>query len=85
MPKRRTDAPPDPDKLVREAAGTYHTADSRFEARETAGEWCLVDAEQANEFSQELIRGPFTALKALRSPEQVARRRGMTVAQMMEA
>lgn len=67
MPKRTTDAPPDPDKLVREEAGTYHTADGRFEARETAGEWFLVDAQQANEFGQELIRGPFATLKALRA------------------
>lgn len=67
MPKRTTDASPDPDKLVREEAGTYHTADGRFEARETAGEWFLVDAEQTNEFGQELIRGPFATLKALRA------------------
>lgn len=67
MPKRSTDAPADPDKLLRQEAGTYHTADGRFEARETAGEWFLVDTEQANEFGQELIRGPFATLKALRA------------------
>jgi hypothetical protein len=73
MPKRKADAPADPDKLVRQEAGTYHTADGRFEARETAGEWFLVDAEQANEFGQELIRGPFATLKALRSAIPEAR------------
>jgi hypothetical protein len=67
MPKRNTDAPADADKLLREEAGTYHTADGRFVVRETAGEWFLVDAEQANEFGQELIRGPFATLKALRA------------------
>jgi hypothetical protein len=67
MPKRKADAPADPDKLLREEAGTYHTADGRFVVRETAGEWFLVDAEQANEFGQELIRGPFATLKALRA------------------
>lgn len=73
MPKRRTDAPADPDKLLRQEAGTYHTADGRFEVRETAGEWFLVDAEQANEFGQELIRGPFATLKALRAAIPEAR------------
>ena len=73
MPKRKTDAPADPDKLLRQEAGTYHTADGRFEARETAGEWFLVDTEQSNEFGQELIRGPFATLKTLRAAIQEAR------------
>jgi hypothetical protein len=73
MPKRKTDAPADPDKLLRQEAGTYHTADGRFEARETAGEWFLVDTEQSNEFGQELIRGPFATLKALRAAIPEAR------------
>lgn len=73
MPKRKTDAPADPDKLLRQERGTYHTADGRFEARETAGEWFLVDTEQSNEFGQELIRGPFATLKALRAAIPEAR------------
>jgi hypothetical protein len=73
MPKRKADAPADPDKLLRQEAGTYQTADGRFEARETAGEWFLVDAEQSNEFGQELIRGPFATLKALRAAIPEAR------------
>ncbi|MCA9682122.1 MAG: 30S ribosomal protein S5, partial [Myxococcales bacterium] len=32
-----------------------------------------------------VIHATVTALKGLRSPEQVARRRGMSVSQMMEA
>jgi hypothetical protein len=66
MPKRTADAPPDPDKLVRQAAGSYRTADDRFEARQAAQGWFLVDTEQSNEFGQELIHGPFGTLKELR-------------------
>ena len=68
MPKRGADAqaPPDPDKLVRQSAGSYRTADDRFEARQAAQGWFLVDTEQSNEFGQELIHGPFGTLKELR-------------------
>jgi hypothetical protein len=66
MPKRAADAPPDPDKLVRQTAGSYRTADDRFEARQAAQGWFLVDTEQSNEFGQELIHGPFGTLKDLR-------------------
>lgn len=67
MPKRGADAaPPDPDKLVRQSAGSYRTADDRFEARQAAQGWFLVDSEQSNEFGQELMHGPFGTLKALR-------------------
>jgi hypothetical protein len=66
MPKRKADAPPDPDKLVRKSAGSYLTADDRFEARQAAQGWFLVDTEQSNEFGQELIHGPFATLKELR-------------------
>jgi hypothetical protein len=66
MPKRSADAPPDPDKLVRQAAGSYRTADDRFEARQAAQGWFLVDTDQSNEFGQELIHGPFGTLKDLR-------------------
>ena len=65
MPKRAADAPPDPDKLVRQSAGSYRTADDRFEARQAAQGWFLVDTEQSNEFGQELIHGPFGTLKEL--------------------
>jgi hypothetical protein len=66
MPKRTADAPPDSDKLVRQTAGNYRTADDRFEARQAALGWFLVDTEQSNEFGQELIHGPFGTLKELR-------------------
>ena len=66
MPKRTADAPPDPDKLVRQTAGSYRTADDRFEARQAAQGWFLIDTEQSNEFGQELIHGPFGTMKELR-------------------
>ena len=66
--KRKESAPPDPDKLVRQAAGTYRTADDRFEVRGGTGSgWFLVDSEQTNDFGQELIQGPFATLEAVRA------------------
>lgn len=67
-------APPDPDKLVRRQAGAYRTADDRFEVREADVGWFLVDTEQANEFGQELLHGPFETLKAVRAALPGARK-----------
>lgn len=66
MAKKAAGAPPDPDKLVRQQAGTYRTTDDRFEVREADTGWFLVDTAQANEFGQELMLGPFGTLKAIR-------------------
>lgn len=78
MPKAKgaagTDAAGDADKLVRQAAGTYRTADGRFEVRgSSASGWFLVDTEQANDFGQELILGPFGTLDAVREAIPSAR------------
>jgi hypothetical protein len=73
MAKPRTDAPADPDKLIRQAAGNYRTADDRFEVRQADVGWFLVDSEQANEFGQELIHGPFGTMKAVRAAIPTAR------------
>ena len=73
MPKPKTDAPADPDKLIRQEAGSYRTADDRFEAREANGGWFLVDTAHTNEFGQELIQGPMSTLKALREAIPAAR------------
>jgi hypothetical protein len=73
MPKRKTDATDDPDKLTRQQAGTYRTADARFEVRQGDLGWFLVDAEQANEFGQELIHGPYATLAAVREAIPAAR------------
>ena len=74
---KKTDASTDPDKLVRQQAGTYRTPDERFEVREADVGWFLVDSEQTNEFGQELIQGPFPTLKAVREtlPEARAAKR----------
>ncbi|MGI8999350.1 MAG: hypothetical protein ACR2GO_06550 [Candidatus Limnocylindria bacterium] len=65
-PTSKADASADPNKLVRQQAGTYRTTDDRFKIREADVGWFLVDPEQTNEFGQELIRGPFATLKAVR-------------------
>ena len=75
MPKAKAPADAgDPDKLQRQAAGTYRTADGRFEVRgsSTAG-WVLVDSEQTNDFGQELIQGPFATLADVRAAIPSAR------------
>jgi hypothetical protein len=69
----KTDATADPDKLVRQQAGTYRTPDERFEVREADVGWFLVDSAQTNEFGQELIQGPFSTLKAVRAALPEAR------------
>src|SRR5688500_16683432 len=63
----KADATADPDKLIRQQAGTYRTSDERFEVREADLGWFLVDSAQTNEFGQELIQGPFATLKAVRA------------------
>jgi hypothetical protein len=75
MPKAKgSTEPPHPDKLVRQSAGTYRTADDRFEVRGgTSNGWFLVDAEQTNDFGQELIQGPFATLAAVRAAIPSAR------------
>ena len=57
----------DPDKLVRQAAGSYRTADDRFEVREAGIGWYLVDTTQQNELGQELMHGPYATLKDVRA------------------
>jgi hypothetical protein len=57
----------DADKLIRQAAGSYRTADERFEVREAGIGWYLVDTTQHNEFGQELLHGPYDTLKDVRA------------------
>ena len=75
MPKAKPpETATDPDKLIRQSAGTYRTADDRFEVRGgTANGWFLVDTEQTNDFGQELIQGPFGTLGAVRAAIPSAR------------
>ncbi len=70
----RPAAPTDPNKLVRQKAGTYRTADERFEVRQAGIGWFLVDSEGTNDFGQELVRGPFATLADVRTSLPDARR-----------
>jgi hypothetical protein len=68
----------DPDKLKRETAGSYRTADGRFEVREAGIGWYLVDTTQQNEFGQELLHGPYDTLKDVRAAIPGARTEAVT-------
>lgn len=74
--KVTSDAPPDPDSLVRQVAGTYRSGDDRFEVRQADVGWFLVDSTQSNDFGQDLIHGPFATLKSVR--EAIPGARGTT-------
>lgn len=57
---------PGPDDLVRASAGAYRSGDGRFEVQKSGQGWFVVDSEQANEFGQQLIHGPFSTLDEVR-------------------
>jgi GNAT superfamily N-acetyltransferase len=72
---RKTASPPaDPNRLVRQQAGTYRSEDGRFTVREGGTGWFLTDSEQSNEFGQELVLGPYATLGAVRETLPEARR-----------
>jgi hypothetical protein len=64
---KKEKAPPGPDDLVRTVAGEYTSGDRRFTVRSSDANWYVVDNEQANEFGQELIHGPFATLAKART------------------
>ena len=68
------DAPVDPNKLVRKRAGVYRTADDRFEVRQAALGWFLIDSAITDQLGQELTRGPFPTLTAVGDELPEARR-----------
>lgn len=70
----KADASNDPNKLARKQAGTYRTADDRFEVRQAALGWFLIDSTATDELGQELVRGPFPTLAAVREGLPDARR-----------
>jgi hypothetical protein len=72
--KARTDADADPDRLVRQKAGSYRTADDRFEIQQEGLGWFVIDTAQANEFGQPLIHGPFETMAAVRDALPGARK-----------
>jgi ribosomal protein S18 acetylase RimI-like enzyme len=76
MPARskRDDEPDaDPNKLKRETAGRYTTADGRFTVEQGSGGWMIVDGEQTNELGLPLVRGPFPTLDDARGGLDAAR------------
>ncbi|HET6745271.1 MAG TPA: hypothetical protein VFH90_05395 [Candidatus Limnocylindria bacterium] len=70
----KADAPADPNKLVRSRAGVYRTSDDRFEVRQAALGWFLIDSTVTDELGQELTRGPFPTLAAVGDEIPEARR-----------
>jgi ribosomal protein S18 acetylase RimI-like enzyme len=52
----------DQEKLKREQAGTYRTADGRFTVEQSSTGWLVLDSEQTNELGLPLARGPFATL-----------------------
>jgi hypothetical protein len=65
-PRKKEKAPPEPDDLVRVSAGAYTSGDGRFQVEKSDVGWYLVDAQQTNEFGQQLIHGPFPTLESVR-------------------
>ena len=57
----------DEEKLKRERAGTYRTADGRFTVEQSTTGWLVLDAEQTNELGLPLARGPFSTLDEARA------------------
>ena len=63
----------DEEKLKRERAGTYSTADGRFTIEQSATGWLLLDSEQTNELGLPLARGSFGTLDEARAAVGAAR------------
>jgi len=68
MARARTPKDDDPNRLKRERAGRYVTADGRFAVEgESTGNWYLVDNERQNELGLPLMAGPFGTLDEARA------------------
>jgi hypothetical protein len=74
MGRTNDDAGDDPNKLHRARAGSYRTADDRFQVRQADLGWFLIDSSVRDELGQELTRGPFATLKAVSEQLPEARR-----------
>ena len=61
------------EKLKREHAGSYRTADGRFTVEQTSSGWLVMDAEQTDELGLALARGPFATIDAAREAIGAAR------------
>ena len=74
MARKKAPRDPDPNRLVRDAAGAYRSEDERFDVRDGGTGWFITDAQQTNEFGQELVIGPYATLAAVREALPEARR-----------
>ncbi|MBA2488963.1 MAG: nuclear transport factor 2 family protein [Chloroflexi bacterium] len=73
-PASKARVPLDPDKLVRQEAGTYRTADGRFAVRsDRPGAWYVTDGLRVDGFGLELTLGP-VATRAATAPLITAQR-----------
>jgi ribosomal protein S18 acetylase RimI-like enzyme len=54
--------PTEPEKLKREAAGRYVSADGRFTVEQSSGRWVAIDADTTDDLGLPLVRGPFASL-----------------------
>jgi ribosomal protein S18 acetylase RimI-like enzyme len=63
----------EPEKLKRESAGRYVSADGRFTVEQASGRWMTVDAETTDELGLPLVRGPFATLDEARAAVATAR------------
>lgn len=63
----------DPEKMKREAAGRYVSADGRFTVEQSSGRWLTIDAETTDELGLPLVRGPFATLDEARAAVSATR------------
>jgi len=63
----------EPEKLKRESAGRYVSADGRFTVEQASGRWMTIDGETTDELGLPLVRGPFATLDEARSAVATAR------------
>ena len=63
----------EPEKLKRETAGRYVSADGRFTVEQSSGRWLTIDGETTDELGLPLVRGPFATLDEAREAVAAAR------------
>ncbi|HYK94364.1 MAG TPA: GNAT family N-acetyltransferase [Candidatus Dormibacteraeota bacterium] len=67
------DMPASDEKLKRERAGSYRTADGRFTVEQTSSGWLVMDGKQTDELGLALARGPFATIDAAKAAISAAR------------
>jgi hypothetical protein len=54
-------------KLIRDSAGSYHTADDRFAVTKEGTSWWLRDSSIHDELGMPRVSGPFATLDEIRT------------------